>query len=350
MERGVTMSTTESAPTLDEWRRLYEAAMRTKEIAPWQWMTETDLFGVRDPETGEIGFISVMGRLGEHLALALYLGADGLYGFWGFLQIADYASPEALLGIPHLQASFEDRGELTKKDRDTIKALGLKFRGRQAWPMFRSYRPGYAPWYLESQEARFLACALEQAAEVALRMQLDPEMLDGLDDESYLVRAARKKGERLTWRDRVTRVPPAEPEPLSIAMDLDVLARAKKLAQRVRSLEVDFFLVPARIEEKGERPYFPHMLLVVESASGMVLGSELLGPDPGLETMWGMVPLTLLRQFVRLRLLPHRIKVRSAFLARLLEPLAEELGIVVRATPNLPSLDEAKGFLLQRFD
>jgi len=33
----------ESSPTLNEWRKLYQAAIRIKEIAPWQWMTETDV-------------------------------------------------------------------------------------------------------------------------------------------------------------------------------------------------------------------------------------------------------------------------------------------------------------------
>ena len=41
----------ESTPTLSEWRKLYQAAIRLKEIAPWEWMTETDVFGVQNPET-----------------------------------------------------------------------------------------------------------------------------------------------------------------------------------------------------------------------------------------------------------------------------------------------------------
>ncbi len=59
-------------------------------------MTEVDVFGVQNPETDEIGFVSVMGALGEHLSLALYLGPEGLYSFWGFQQLADSAPPEAI--------------------------------------------------------------------------------------------------------------------------------------------------------------------------------------------------------------------------------------------------------------
>ena len=85
-----------------------------------------------------------MGNLGEHLAVAHYLGAEGIEGFWRMNEgVSDVA--EDIFRVPHLQASFEDRNVLTQKDRDEIKALVLKFRGRQAWPMFRSYRPGFYP-------------------------------------------------------------------------------------------------------------------------------------------------------------------------------------------------------------
>jgi hypothetical protein len=38
-------------PSLKEWRTLYEAAIRVKKIAPWDWMDETDIFGVQNGKT-----------------------------------------------------------------------------------------------------------------------------------------------------------------------------------------------------------------------------------------------------------------------------------------------------------
>jgi hypothetical protein len=340
----------ESRPTLNEWRKLYQAAIRLKEVAPWDWMVETDVFGVRDPETDETSFASVMGGLGEHLALAVYLGSEGLYGFWAFQQIADSALPEALFGIPHLQASFEDRGTLSTKDRNRIKELELKFRGRQAWPMFRSYRPGFFPWYLEAPEARLLTHALDQAVEVALRFKENPAMLDTAGDTSYLVRVPRERGGALVWEERVEIISPPEPEPIPIAMDLDALEEVRQLPRSRRVLEMDFFtLLTGTVEEKGARPYFPHALLVVDSDSGFVFSSELLSPEPGLEVMWGQVPVTVVYQLARIGAVPRQIRVHSPLLAQLLQPLVEELGFQVKLTHSLLSLDEAKEFLLERF-
>jgi hypothetical protein len=55
-------------PTNEQWSRLYGAAVHLKRLSPWEWMTEADVFGVKDPPSGEIGFVSVMGMLGEHYA------------------------------------------------------------------------------------------------------------------------------------------------------------------------------------------------------------------------------------------------------------------------------------------
>lgn len=67
---------------LEEWDKLYKLAIRVKEIASWKWLTETDIFGVQNPEADEIGFVSVMGMAGEYYSIAVYLGPVGLYSFW----------------------------------------------------------------------------------------------------------------------------------------------------------------------------------------------------------------------------------------------------------------------------
>lgn len=78
-------------------------------------MEEDDIFGFEMPGTGELGFISVMGALGEHYAMAIYQGVKGLDGFWQMQELGLSLTPEFILTVPQLQASFEDREEITKK-------------------------------------------------------------------------------------------------------------------------------------------------------------------------------------------------------------------------------------------
>jgi hypothetical protein len=88
-------------PGIREWRGLYEAAVRVKEISPWEWMTEADIFGVQNPETGELGFVSVMGMLGEHYAVSLYLGSEGIHGYLNLQEMGPFTDPKDLIQIPN---------------------------------------------------------------------------------------------------------------------------------------------------------------------------------------------------------------------------------------------------------
>lgn len=320
-----------------------------KELAPWGWMTETDVFGVRDPETREIGFVSVMGMLGEHFGVSLYPNPGALYDFWALEEGGPEINPDALLEIPQLQVSFEDRDQLENRDRKVIKELGFKFRGRKEWPMFRSYRPGFFPWFLEAEEARSLAEALDQLLEVVPGVREDRSLLTP-DDESYLVRVPHQEGGTRVWKDTVMEVPPPEPVSIQIEMDPDTLEGLVSLPRSGHELEMDLFMFPTPIQgEKGARPVFPYMLLTVDAGSGMVLGTELLEPVPSLEAMWGLVPLAVARQLSGLGLRPEQVTVGSELLFGLLEPLAESSRFALERSPFLPALHEAREALFDAF-
>ncbi len=44
-------------------------------------MEDTDIFGVMNPENGEIGYICILGNAGEVFGINIYRGARGLNGF-----------------------------------------------------------------------------------------------------------------------------------------------------------------------------------------------------------------------------------------------------------------------------
>jgi hypothetical protein len=64
-----------------DWRRLYESAVKIKNMAPRGWMSEMDIFGVEDLESSRIEWVSVMGATGEHFSVALYRDLEACYRY-----------------------------------------------------------------------------------------------------------------------------------------------------------------------------------------------------------------------------------------------------------------------------
>ncbi len=338
-------------PTVEEWKRLYAAAGKVKEMAPWDWILEDEVFGVQNPENNEIGFVSVMGAAGEYFAAALYPSPQALYDFLkleeqGRLGLLDDVAPNVILEIPQLQASFEDRDELKKEDHEVIKKLNLKFRGAKNWPLFRSYAPGMFPWFLNSSEARFLTAALEQLLDVAPRIREGDIAIDGKGNEDFLVRVRRMEKNHAVWEDKIMRVPEPEKKAIEPApLPSQQLEALKRLPKTGMMIEMELTMLSTPVREKKGRPFFPYMLLIVETKQGLVLGVDMMEPQPSLEAMRAELPLKLAGVLSQLSAVPHTVVVRTETTASLLAPLAAELGIQIKRSPKLPSLDAAMNFM-----
>lgn len=332
----------ETTPSSQEWQALYEAAAGFFKLRPWEWMEDSELFGVLNPETGEIGYCCVMGNLGELLALGVYLGTDGLETYLmmqsGELEVGD----EDVLFLQRcLMASFEDRGDLEKADLQTIKSLGLKFRGKQSWPVFRSYRPGYLPWQVTGAEARFLTLALRQSVDVAARLRANPELLEAPEADLYLGRVPEPHDGQTVWKDRW--LAPAllkEEEPASVPPPDELrLGRIKQASPFYPGTwEVDFFHAPFPITGEGERPYFPLLFICVDRDSHFILGFDLAKPE-------GYLPefQTKFLGFIEAgQRLPKHINVAEEELFDMLLPIATELGIRLRLVEELETIEDVR--------
>lgn len=325
-----------------EARQLFELAIEVKKLKPWRWVEETDLIGIENPATGEIGFISVMGALGEYEAVALYLGAEGFYGFID-LQEQDSRSDQ-VIALNHLQVAFSDRKYLEKEDLDLIKRLGLKFKGAGAWPMFRSYRNGYLPWFITRDEAQFLVHALSQIIDVAtkVRDKAQPFHPTGrVEKGGYLMRVSRKTDAGLVWEDQVWRIPKPHSEPIRAVVDASLLESLKQISRSTLEFEIDLNLLPAGIGEAVQRPVAAYMLMAADNDSGYIFGFELLSAQDSLAAMYSRLPNAVANILSEARIVPTRMAVRSGKLHGLLKPLAQILNIELRYTDELPSIDEA---------
>lgn len=331
-----------TAPTRAEWEALYKAGVAFRDASPWLVLEENDLFGVRDPETGDMYYCCILGGGEELTGLNVYRGSRGLVGHW---KIQGQMDPDmieedpasAMLLQDCITASFVDREELMENDVAVIKELGLRFRGKGAWPQFMSYVPGFFPWQVSGPEARVLTLALSQAVTVMREVQKDEDyLLPPAPTGHYLVRL-QENGE---WTERYERPVPYTPPSVTPApVDAERIARLKELPETDGWAEFDHFYLPMpTFEDEKTRPFMPLGVVIADHSSSTVLTLDFIEPDAIAERL----PERLMDAIEKAEALPARILAAREETFICLEPTANSLGIELFLIAELPAVEQAK--------
>lgn len=328
-------------PLLQEWKTLYEAAAEFRKIESWRWMEDSQVFGVQNPETGEIGYCCVLGSLGELFALVVYLGTEGLQTHLK-VQSGEITpgGEDALHSQKCLIATYENKGSLAKEDLQVVRELGLSFKGRRMWPLFRNYQPGYFPWFLTREGARFLRLALQQALVIAPQLKENMDLLTPNNEGLYWVRVPEHREGGLRWKDRWLQ-PTLVKQEKRVAPPVDELRLRRiknKTGPRQGFWEVGLSFAPYPVQEKKEeRPFYPYIFLCVDGQCGLALGTQVLEP-------WNL-PSAFQQAFLNLLessgVLPKQVLVNRPEVLDFLEPIAGKIGFELASSKKLAALEEA---------
>lgn len=321
--------------------RLYDLADELYRRAPWQWMEESHLIALRHPQTGEVGYLSVMGMEGSHRALAVYLGQESIERFNRIHSDDPGTEQDAMrliLESRQLQLSFNERLMLTKEDLAEIKSLGRKYRG-ETWPQMRSFHPGVVADRITEEEAVWLTLAVEQLFIVAPRLKSDPDQTIQLKGKQTQILCRSQSAEGVwadEWIPHHTKLH-AFPQP---DCDAALAAQVKALPDK-RKIECLFTLLPSSIGPKGGRCVYPYLIMAVDAGSGFILGVELTSMEKRtFEELIAEVPNTFLRLFEKAGFCPKKLDCASLATAHLLHQPAKQLGVKVQCYEELPMLDE----------
>ena len=324
--------------------QLYDLADELYRLAPWQWMFEDELIGLRHPGTKELAQISIMGANGQHISLALYLGEEALLRFNTMHQelpegeeLPQEDGMALVLESRQLQVSFGDRGELSKAELAEIKRLKRKYRGGN-YPQFQSFHPGRCPRSINDKEAEWLVHALTQTKEVALMLRagLIAHKRTGKQGLESITREFHDGVWRTTWVPTDSRTfdfPAPAPDTSLVA----------KVAQHPGSdVDCHFQIIPNPIGASRENSVFPYLALSVDRNSGFIFGMELISvEEQPHEQMIASVPDHFLRQWDRQQLRPTSLRVATRGTHAMLEKTAAELGIPLVLDAELPALQAA---------
>jgi hypothetical protein len=264
------------------WQEFYKVAEQFRNMAPWRWMYDSDLFGVENPETGEIGWCSIMGNAGEHFALGVYKGVAGFQSFWGLADLGDEGinmlNPEHLnvaFGQLCWMISFEDAYMVYPQNKKHLKELRITFRGKGQWVTATSNDPGFHPWPLDEKDLPFLILCLQQAMNVAIRAEDKPDLLD---EERWLVRKPTKKGAELEWEDTYLEdedIPEAECTPIEPSEQFIKKINGMKRVEGAMMLGT--FLLRHDVQESpNERPWNPFLMVSLQYGSGYIVTQDMI--------------------------------------------------------------------------
>ena len=352
-------------------RELLDLAYRFRNAKLWKTIFEDELFAVQ-LRNRQIGYCTLMGRSGEHMALGLYIGSAGFSTYRKLISRSsdriEAQSPAELLAQDCIQCSIEKRDQFSPEEIAELKAYcytsGTPFRA--PYPQFARFYPNCVPWHITSKSdwssIKTALTVLDKMGEFLqshskMDLGLHPVEAD-LDGERYL--------NSVLWQMNIFSAAPSDKRSEPVTIPLYSLKNGELVMRRIPlpPYTKPVLLPPARFNEiaiaklmklkkagvlqcevlrmpepvVGNPPYLPAVLLALEMNEDMILRPVVpKGPvyDPD-EMMDGFVA-----SLVSSGIYPQRILVRTEETAVLLKPLCEKARIELMTDQDLEALDEA---------
>lgn len=329
--------------------RMYELAFRFKEKKLWNQVSSDELFAVTLSD-GEIGYCSILGELGEHTALALYVGKESLAGY-ALLQdveMEDLREDELLIGEVAatqncIQCSFEKKYFLSNAEvlevQQYAKAHHIALRGKNAFPQFVKYQPGRYPWHYDSALDEQRICeALSAGIYLYELLQHRTKTEIGLCsiEKERILLLSYQDGRWIVGDTPVPEITVTYPEP---AFTDDLKATRIKKKTKTEVWECGTMWLPAPFQKDGEEdeaPIVPFALVSVNQRTGMVM--QVLISD-------GEVVSNITDEFASNLLddeeAPHLILCRDSRCFALLKDFCKKAGIRLEISDDLEELNDA---------
>ena len=319
---------------LQEWKDLYDVAIKIKELKPWEYLWDMDIFTLFLPEIEEPFYFSIMGRAGECYSIGVYEGFDEFEGFMRIVENEDIPDHQMFRYQNNIMCYFGDREELTKGELKIIKDLGIKFRGRNQWIYFRSFETGYYPHILDKQQVHNLTVLLRQLY-MSLRAYIEKGIKVDFEKGNSLYRHYDDDDDLWYCYEHPLMLPNKNYMRVEITDEL-LIERLSKQKMNKNIIEVDTLFLNTKINDKQfHKPVVPKLCLMADQRTGLVLSQDMLSPeDDDVQCILDMV-INYILQMGK----PKSIYVRDDIVEGLLIDLCEKANINLKIKGKLKAID-----------
>ncbi len=319
--------------SLELWRELYDVALNLKTLQPWNYLWDRELVCIQIPGREETLFCSVMGRAGDCCALAVYEGWSGLRDFSLVARAQEWNLPfeYVMYEQSNITGYFGDRQEVPDQQKQIIRELGLKFRGKNNWLYFVSFKSRYVPYIPDEREVKTLIDAYK-GLYMAVRAVMEQKITICWKEGEFLWRIYNEAAEE--WNMFAAPMPEGYMNyPELILDDAPLKAELKKIpASRARIL-LDFFYLNAEVEDGiSGRPQNPLVFVAMDETSKMILDLSVLeAHQREVDAAVGFF-IRFLKQNGKMRY----IKARNPWIFSALTELCEDCGVELIRDPLKP--------------
>lgn len=348
--------------------RLYELAFQFRKTRLWEQLQDDQLFAIQ-LSGNRTGYVSIMGLHQEHIAIALYIGWQGLQSYHMLSDDAlntpgETAYLPILQNMSSLQLVFMSRKDLPEEIREEIRAYAkrnnIRLAGKQAFPTFGKNDPGCASTsLLTEQDAEDLAAAIEAAIDAArgpLISGYDPQHFEPVNQESKEIVMLKKESDH--YDAVMVPLPQIEPYIIPEGRDYDELTASKvsRLPKRgTWRMRLVSLMTPMLwetedraedMEKSGDTPLFMTLLVAADSKTQLQIP---VAPVPFYETRTADVLNSLMDTIQQINQRPAKIEVTDPYTEALLRQWCKAVDISLIVRKSIPHFEDEIQEILQDF-
>lgn len=324
--------------TIGEWKRLYEIATRIRKLKPWELLWDMDIIGIRvGKEPENTVFYSILGKGGDCYGIVVYEGYDA---FNSFLMLTmqeqmNLSVEYVMFNQNNFTCYWGNREELSVKQREIIKELGYKYRGKNNWLYFLSYEPGYYPYNLNQDEVVRMTGHLENLEMAFIYYKkTDPNIVFENGNMFFFEYSADRK--TYHFGEEALPFTCCNFENLVIT-DEELLRKLSKVPKGAFSLEADVRPMGAAVSDKKyDKPVNPVMSILTDANTGMIISCDMNKPNE--DAMVRLAESVI--GFIFKAGVPKEIKVSNVIVEAVLEQICKICKINLRRVKHLKRIDE----------
>jgi hypothetical protein len=316
---------------IEVYKELYEVINEWIELKPWEYLYSEDFVAVEDDN--ETYYCCIMGRMGDCIGVSIYTGDEG---YADLISVAEGSEDPATTEFIMFSQScltfyLGDREEVPAQQRQIIKKLGLKYRGRGKWPFFMSFEPKLFPYKINDRQAIIMTKVFKQLIPT-MKAYIANEIDVRFDEDEIIY--TYKEDNQWKYEARVAPERPTKYMPVEL-INKELLQELKKQDHIDTDLIIDLnYISSPTNDKKYARPLNPICLLFLDATEHMIIDMRILDYE---DDEIGMC-LGYIGTFVQEYGIPHSIKIRNPLVLSALIDLCEELDIDL-IVDDLPEVD-----------